>query len=327
MTSEDLEREIKRREAAVEELRESKDTVRALLDATTETALLVDTEGKILALNEVAYERLKRLSPKPVGVRQEDLLGRNVFDLFPPGLAEERRARNDAVVTSGLTTRFEDERAGRWMDNTIYPICDANGNVTKLAVFSYDITDRKWAEVALQRALREGQERARRDLLTGTLNHRAIVEELQALIQQGDGEHDDDSKSLAVLFVDVDGLKTINDTHGHAIGEAALVATAETLSRGRAVIGRYGGDEFIAVLPGAERERAERYKQGVEESLEALGVIDESNGSTIPVRASIGIAIYPDDAAAVSTLIEFAERDMETQKRSPQADRPQEHAA
>jgi diguanylate cyclase (GGDEF)-like protein len=278
-------------------------------------------------LNEVAYERLKRLSPRPVGGRQEDLLGQNVFDLFPPGLAEERKARNDAVVRSGLTTRFEDERAGRWMDNTIYPICNSDGDVAKLAVFSYDITDRKWAEVALQRVLREGQERARRDLLTGMLNHRAIVEELQKLIEVDDGEQGDGSTTLAVMFVDVDGLKTINDTYSHPIGDAALVATAETLSRGRAVIGRYGGDEFIALLPGADRKRAERYKQGVEESLEALGVVDESRGSTIPVRASIGIAIYPDDAGAVSTLIEFAEGDMDAQKRSPQVNRPQENAA
>ena len=103
--------------------------------------------------------------------------------------------------------------------------------------------------------------------------------------------------------------------------------TAETLSRGRAVIGRYGGDEFIALLPGAGRDRAERYKQGVEESLEALGVVDDSSGSTIPVRASIGIAIYPDDAGTVATLIEFAERDMDAQKHARQAERPQEHAA
>ncbi len=327
MTGEELQREINRHEETVEALRESEDTVRALLDATTETALLVDTSGKILALNEVAYERLKRLSPKPVGDSKQVLLGQNVFDLFPPGLAEERKARNEGVVRSGVTARFEDERAGRWMDNTIYPIFDQDGEVAKLAVFSYDITDRKWAEVTLQRALREGQERVRRDLLTGTLNHRAIVEELQKLIEHGAGEHGDGSATLAVMIVDVDGLKTINDTYGHAVGDAALVATAETLSRGRAVIGRYGGDEFIALLPGADRERAERYKGEVEESLEALGVVNESSGSTIPVFVSIGIAIHPDDAGAVSQLIEFADSALYAQKRARQVDRPQRKSA
>ena len=88
MPGEELQREIERHGETAEALRESEETVRALLDATTETALLVDTEGNILALNAVAYERLKRLSPKPVGGGSHELLGQNVFDLFPPGLAE-----------------------------------------------------------------------------------------------------------------------------------------------------------------------------------------------------------------------------------------------
>ena len=322
MTAEELERKTKRLEEALETLRESEATVLALLDATTETVLLIDTEGKILALNEVAYERLKRLSPNPVGNSKQELLGRNVFDLFPPGLTEERRARNASVIRNRVAARFEDERAGHWMDNTIYPIFNQDGDVTKLAIFSYDITKRKWAESGLQRALLASQERRRRDLLTGTLNHRAIVEELQKLVDHGDG-----SAPLAVLFVDVDGLKAINETHGDAMGEAALLACADTLSRDWAVIGRYGGDEFVALLPGTAREQAERYRHEVEESLEAIGVFDEASGLTIPVRVTIGIAIHPDDAGAASALIDFAERDMEAQKRSRQVDRSQDNAA
>ena len=208
------------------------------------------------------------------------------------------------------------------MDNTIYPIFNQDGDVAKLAIFSYDITKRKWAEAGLQRALHASQERRSRDLLTGTLNHRAIVEELQKLVDHGDG-----SAPLAVIFVDVDGLKAINDTHGDAMGEATLSAIAETLSRSRAVIGRYGGDEFVALLPGAARERAERYRHEVEASLEAIGVFDQASGLTIPVRVTIGIAIHPDDAGAASALIDLAERDMEAQKRSRQMERSQGNAA
>ena len=322
MAAEEVERESKRLQEALETLRESEDTVRALLDATTETALLIDTEGKILALNEVAYERLKRLSPNPVGESKQELLGRNVFDLFPPGLAEERRARNENVIRTRVAARFEDERAGSWMDNTIYPIFDRHGYVAKLAIFSYDITKCKWAEAGLQRALHASQERRSRDLLTGTLNHRAIVEELQKLVDHGDG-----SAPLAVIFVDVDGLKAINDTHGDAIGDAALSASAEALSHDGAVIGRYGGDEFVALLPGAARERAERYRHEVEASLQANGVFDEASGLMIPVGVTIGIAIHPGDAGTASALIYLAERDMEARKRSCQVERSQGNVA
>ena len=322
MTADELDREIERHQETTEALRESQETVRALLDATTETALLIDRDGKILALNEVAFERLRRLSRKPVGSDRAELLGSNVFELFPSGLSERRKARNDAVIESGEPARFEDERAGRWMDNTIYPIFDADGSVAKLAVFSYDITDRKWSEFALHRALRDEQERARLDPLTGALNHRAIVEEVQKLAQRAEG-----TAAFAVLIVDVDGLKTINDSFGHPMGDAALVAVADALFKDRAIVGRYGGDEFVVALPGANLARAEQYKTDIVAALNAAEVIDESSGNHIPVMASIGIAVHPDDAKAVSRLIEMADDEMYDQKRSRPVIRPRREAA
>lgn len=322
MTSDELEREIERHHETMEALRESRETVRALLDATTETALLIDLEGGILDLNEVAFERLRRLSRKAVCDGRAELVGRNVFELFPPGLGEQRKARNDAVIESGVPARFEDERAGRWMDNTIYPIFDANGNVAKLAVFSYDITDRKWSELTLHRALREEQERARLDPLTGAFNHRAIVEELQKLAERADA-----TAAFAVLMIDVDGLKAINDSYGHPMGDAALVAISDALFRDRAIVGRYGGDEFVVALPGANMTRAEQYKASVVATLSACEVIDEGSGKRIPVMASIGIAVHPDDAKAVSSLIEKADDAMYDQKRQRPVIRPRREAA
>ena len=322
MTADDLEQEIERHKETTEALRESRETVRALLDATTETALLIDRDGGILALNEVAFERLRRLSRTPVGEKRAELVGRNVFELFPQGLGEQRKARNDSVIESGVPARFEDERAGRWMDNTIYPIFDADGTVAKLAVFSYDITDRKWSELALHRALREEQERARIDPLTGTLNHRAIVEELQKLIQRAEG-----AAPFAVLIVDLDGLKAINDRYGHPMGDAALVAVADALFRDRAIVGRYGGDEFVVAVPGAGMARAEQYKADVVATLNASEVVDEDSGTRIPVMASIGIAVHPDDAKAVSSLIEMADDEMYDQKRRRPVIRPRREAA
>ncbi len=322
MTDNELEHEIELHRRTAAALRESQDTVRALLDATTETALLISREGEILALNEIAFERLRRLATRPVGDVSSELVGRNVFDLFPGGLSEQRKDRNDAVIKSGTPARFEDERAGRWMDNTIYPIFDSDGQVAKLAVFSYDITDRKWTEVALQRALREEQERARRDPLTGALNHRAIVEEMQNQIERGGG-----TAPLAVLIVDVDGLKQINDRHGHPMGDGALVAVAEALLRDRAIVGRYGGDEFVALLPGAGQRRAQQYKKDVEAKLLASDLVDEERGITVQVAASFGIAVHPDDAKAVAELIELADNGMYAEKRMRPVIRPHLEAA
>ncbi len=321
-TTDGLGCEISHGKLTDEALRQSEHTVQGLLDASTETALLIDTDGKILALNEVAYQRLERLSPEPVGECAESLIGRDVFALFPASLEERRRARNADVIRSGLAARFEDERNGKWMDNTIHPIFDSDGKVVKLAVFSYDITGRKWAELALQRALHEEHDRAKRDSLTGVLNHRAIVEELQEMVNRHAT-----ATPQAVFMVDVDGLKAANDTYGHTTGDAILVATADTLCRDRAIVGRYGGDEFVVLLPGADRARAERFRQDVQAALAAIQVTSETGGTSVSVSASIGLAIYPEEAAAVRQLIDLADRRMYAARRERADARPYRETA
>jgi PAS domain S-box-containing protein len=129
---------------AQEALRKSEETTRALLNAPTESALLIDRRGTILALNETAQQRLGR--------NMENIVGVSAYDLLPPDLARERKARIDEVFRSGNPVRFEDEREGRYLDNRIYPVFDARGRAEQIAVFSSDITDRKQAEEALRRS-------------------------------------------------------------------------------------------------------------------------------------------------------------------------------
>jgi diguanylate cyclase (GGDEF)-like protein/PAS domain S-box-containing protein len=309
-------RQAERRRAAAA-LRDSQDTVQALLDATTETALLIDLEGAIIALNQVACERLRRLSPVAVGHDCDDLIGLNVFDLFPEELRARRKARNDEVIASAKPARFEDEREGQWMDNSIYPVKDASGRVVRLAIFSYDITARKKAEQDLERALTAERERARRDALTGVLNHGAIVHELQHLLETPtfDATH-------VVVVIDLDGLKAINDTHGHQAGDAALVAVADCLRVDDAIVGRYGGDEFVAILAHAGRDEGHAYidavRGGLDETLIDLG----SDTPPIAIAASIGISVYPQEAIALRSLIELADSRMYAAKRQRPSIRP-----
>jgi diguanylate cyclase (GGDEF)-like protein len=161
-----------------------------------------------------------------------------------------------------------------------------------------DVTERKQMEEALH-------EQARRDPLTGVLNHGAIVEELRSLISSGG-----DGTLHTVAVVDVDDLKAVNDTYGHQIGDAVLVTVAGALSRDGAVVGRYGGDEFVAILPGANREEAERYHAAVVETLASAGLTDPEMNATVPVAVSIGLATYPTEATRVEELISLADSKM-----------------
>jgi diguanylate cyclase (GGDEF)-like protein len=116
-------------------------------------------------------------------------------------------------------------------------------------------------------------------------------------------------------MVDVDGLKAVNDTFGHQVGDAALMAVAKALSKNGAVVGRYGGDEFVTVIAGADRPAAERYRDAVLDELAHVGLTDPDAGASVPVVASIGLAIYPDEAATVADLIKLSDNAMYASRR------------
>ena len=130
-------------------LHKSEQNANAILNAITESIWLVDSEGRILAANSIAAERM--------GLRISEIGGKNYFDLLPPHLAEPRRIQAKKVFRSGNPLRFEDEKSGTAFDHSIYPVRNEKGNITGLAIFSSDITARKWAENRLvhQRAMLE----------------------------------------------------------------------------------------------------------------------------------------------------------------------------
>jgi diguanylate cyclase (GGDEF)-like protein/PAS domain S-box-containing protein len=168
-----------------------------------------------------------------------------------------------------------------------------------------DISEQK----RLQERLRE---QARRDRLTGALNHGAIVDELQWLLSSAKDAH------CAVAMVDIDNMKAMNDTYGHQMGDQTLQKIAQVLQQDGAIVGRYGGDEFIAILPGADREAAERYRQQVLRTLAEQRLDDPDTQAHVPLSATIGMSIYPDEAETIVDLIKLADSAMYGQRR----DRP-----
>ena len=133
--------DITERKRAEEKLRESEETMRALVNAPTDSAMLIDTEGIIFVINEVGA--------KTFGKSVDELLGECVYDLLPPGVTESRKAWDDEVVRSGKPVRFEDEHGGRIFDTLVYPVLDARAEVKRLAIFTSDITKRKQVEQEL----------------------------------------------------------------------------------------------------------------------------------------------------------------------------------
>jgi len=119
-------------------LRESEETAWQILDSTTDSVLLTDRRGFILASKELAAERY--------GMSLEQMVDTNFYNLLPEDLQASRKAQIADVIRTGRSVRFEDEREGMILDHRIYPVHGARGEVSRIAIFARDVTTHKWVE-------------------------------------------------------------------------------------------------------------------------------------------------------------------------------------
>ena len=170
---------------------------------------------------------------------------------------------------------------------------------------------------------------AQRDPLTGLLNRRSLIEDGSALFVRAHRR----SMAMALLVVDLDAFKTVNDTHGHAAGDLLLRATAETIAAalpGNTLVARFGGDEFACALlfdPG----RPDTVEAIADRLLSALAQPRVVGGHRIQLSASIGIARSDADCASMDALMRAADMAMYAAKKAGRAryawfDRPMEEA-
>jgi PAS domain S-box-containing protein len=157
-------RDINERKRTENTLHESEVTARALINAPTDSVLLIDDQGMILALNEIAASRF--------GKRGDELVGTMSYDLLPKEIAQLRRSLMAPVLEKKEMVRFMDERAGRWYDTVAYPILNETGEVKKIAIIARDITEQK----TFEKRLRESEQMYKR-LLEQTFDAIAIHKE------------------------------------------------------------------------------------------------------------------------------------------------------
>lgn len=158
------------------------------------------------------------------------------------------------------------------------------------------------------RAVEQVRQLAVSDPLTGLANYRRLLDALASEIKRFGRTQ----RPFAVLILDLDGLKTINDLHGHLVGSRALCRLANILqlqSRGIDTAARYGGDEFVLVLPETESEAARQVARRICDRL-------ANDPEQPPISASIGAAIYPHDGSTVEELLSAADRALYRQKAS-----------
>jgi diguanylate cyclase (GGDEF)-like protein len=158
--------------------------------------------------------------------------------------------------------------------------------------------------VATMRAERENDHRARHDALTGLSNRRGLIDAVEDKLKSARPGDD----SLALLFLDLDGFKTVNDTYGHAAGDELLKMAAERLQRalrGPDIAARIGGDEFVVLIGNLNKERALELGEHLIAAIASQ--YEFKNGMTASIGVSVGIAMAPEHGTDFIDLLAVAD--------------------
>ncbi|QEI12462.1 putative bifunctional diguanylate cyclase/phosphodiesterase [Cellvibrio japonicus] len=269
----------------------------ALADNSPDLIYAKDTRGRFIFLN-------KTLMAVMGAQDLQDVLGKTDFDFNTPDNAQNYYQDDQTVIQSGqpLINREEpvvDRQSGRirWLLTSKFPVFNDTGKTIGLVGIGRDITERKQSEEQIQYL-------ATHDSLTA-LPNRFMFSKLLAVAIESARRH---QRQLAVLFIDLDRFKNINDTLGHDAGDQLLITMANrfrTCLRTSDIVGRLGGDEFVILLPELEsHDQAARVAQKIlSAAIQPLDV----HGQECRVTASIGICLYPEDAEDEQALMKNAD--------------------
>ncbi len=282
---------------------------RATLDSIGDAVLCIDTEGRVTYLNAVAK--------KMTGWTLEDARGRPLGEVFrvadgtthelhtgnPMQLAIERNRIFCLPPNSVMLRRDGSESA---IEDSVSPIHDHDGSIIGAVMVFRDTSVARAAQNRLSH-------RAQHDYLTDLPNPVLLNDRITQAIAMARRY----GKELAVLFMDLDHFKDINDSLGHAIGDLLLQSVALRLKasvRDSDAVSRKGGDEFVVLL--SEIAHPEHAARSAQKLTAAIAAVHQICGHELLVTASIGIGIYPTDGSDAETLVKAADAAMYLAKKA-----------
>jgi diguanylate cyclase (GGDEF)-like protein/PAS domain S-box-containing protein len=270
------------------------------IESSVNAILITDAEvpGNPLIYANPAFERI-------TGYSQEEALGRNCSflqneDTDQPAVEELRQAIREQREGRVLLRNYRKDGSLFWNELLIAPVRDESGKITHFVGIQNDVTERKAHETQLEY-------QANYDTLTGLANRNLFQDRLsQALISARRND-----RSLAVLFIDLDNFKNINDSLGHDAGDLLLAQVAARLAgnvREGDTVARQGGDEFVLIL--SEIREDDDVTVVAQKILKAMSAPFDIGGRELHITCSIGIASYPKDGEDSQTLLKNADAAM-----------------
>ncbi|MFM1655223.1 EAL domain-containing protein [Brevibacillus sp. B_LB10_24] len=286
--------DITQRKQMEEEIKKSEEKYRLITENTSDLIAVIDRDG--------TFSYLSPSHQVVLGYEPAEMMSGNLLQWV---LEADRDAVEEVIHTVLVTKKASQvefripTKSGSAidMDAKINPILNQSGNVKDLVLVLRDITERKKSEQTIYHL-------AYHDTLTELPNRRLFIERLHKEINQAKRI----KSELAVMFLDMDRFKDINDTWGHDVGDLILIEAAKRLKRcvrSEDVVARLGGDEFTVLLANISRKEevsavAERVIAQFQKPLEWMG-------HQYNLSCSIGIAMYPADAANADDLLKRAD--------------------
>ncbi|MEG4087007.1 CHASE2 domain-containing protein [Microcoleus sp. POL10_C6] len=283
-----------------EELKRSKEFLQSLIDTIPDPIFVKDRTHRCVVLNQ-AYCRF-------IGYPLEILTCRTDYDLFPQAEAEIFWQQDELVFQTHQPREneeyFTDAHGITHLIATKRSLHkDAAGNLFLVGAIR-DITERQLRANALEQKNAELSHQAYHDSLTGLPNRQMFYECLHKSLEIASSTQE----LVALLFLDLDGFKSINDTLGHNVGDLLLKTVASRLKkclRGSDTISRLGGDEFTVILPAIPgREEAAKVAEKICDAIMQPFILEEH---TVSVTTSIGISLYPIDGQEPEMLVKNAD--------------------
>ncbi len=309
--NEQLREEILDRTRTEEELYRSESFLGTIFDSIHDPFSIVDRDYRIIKYND-AYARMRN---KPA----KDLLGKKCYEV----LQNRNRVCEECVVEKTFLSADPcakqklvtlPDKTEVWVEIYTYPIFGQDKGVSHVIEYTRDITDRRKTEEEKTRLIKKLNYLSTTDGLTGLFNRRALNDILNHEIDRAKRYNSD----LSIHLCDVDRFKKINDTCGHTAGDQALQAVSETLKRSLRkadVLGRYGGDEFMIILPETSLKGAKSLAEKIRTAVNKTDC-DLPGNKRIRLSISIGVAGCCAPAENIDTLVARADAALYTSKKA-----------